>query len=588
MQNEVHQSAVSTPEVIAARLVAAKPARWIGRGELISLPWIPPVQGPVLLIDLWSGYSGAAIALLSLGIKCYILAAESNQEVVRMAEASIDQIVHVSRVESVTALMLKGIVERRKIQCIMVGGGSPCQGNTSLNKGRKGLADPRSQQPNELVRIKAELRAAYPDIPTLTFLENVASAPKPVKEEYDRLMGVKPIYINSGIFGWVDRKRFYWASGSKDEDVAWHHRALPANVTMTWEGDRSVIHYEGKPIPRDIRIYNGFKWKKEKPEVVVKEGGRGAMFPFTREFEHPDERVSEAWEVVERWNHDGKRFPVGAYTEKNLLWRGQEWRTLNSSERAQAHGCPPSAVRPDYTESMRASEAERMANCAIGNGFHIPSVMLVFMLLLQSVAAYPAPTARLSSDRYEQELSRRVRGTVFDDYALRSTPGLLSSDQCVDQMALIFEELNAEEKMTARLPWRTIRQRLRGQEAGVLALQRYWAHEVWRGRDDGPMGPRPRTAQERAQAWAYLGMQRAAGNSHRGLDHLLKPGLGREEHMRSATLLPSPFKPGTITDPDLQFAAYTMAVWGPHISPDRKSTRLNSSHSSVSRMPSSA
>ena len=146
-----------------------------------------------------------------------------------------------------------------------------------------------------------------PDIPTLTFLENVASAPKHVKEEYDRLMGVRPIYIKSGIFGWVDRKRFYWASGPNDENVAWHHRALPANVIMTWEGGRSVIHYGGKPIPRDIRIYNGFKWKKEKPEVVIKGGGRGAMFPFTREFEHPDERVSEAWEVVERWNHDGKK-----------------------------------------------------------------------------------------------------------------------------------------------------------------------------------------------------------------------------------------------------------------------------------------
>ena len=47
---------------------------------MISLPWIPPVQGPVLLIDLWSGYSGAAIALLSLGVKCYILAAESNPD----------------------------------------------------------------------------------------------------------------------------------------------------------------------------------------------------------------------------------------------------------------------------------------------------------------------------------------------------------------------------------------------------------------------------------------------------------------------------------------------------------------------------
>ena len=90
-----------------------------------------------------------------------------------MADAAIDQVVHVSTVESVNAAMVHGLITRRNIQAIIVGGGSPCQGNTSLNKGRKGLADERSQQPNELVRIKTELVAAYPNIPVLTFPENV-------------------------------------------------------------------------------------------------------------------------------------------------------------------------------------------------------------------------------------------------------------------------------------------------------------------------------------------------------------------------------------------------------------------------------
>jgi hypothetical protein len=88
------------------------------------------------------------------------------------------------------------------------------------------------------------------------------------------------------------------------------------------------------------------------------------------------------------------------------------------------------------------------------------------------------------------------------------------------------------------------------------------------------MGPRPLSAQERAQAWAYLGMQRAAGNSHRGLDHLLQPGLGRERHMEAALALPSPYRPGTCTDPDLRFAAYAMAVWGPHLSQWRDHQRM--------------
>ena len=534
------------------------------------------MPGPVLLIDLWSGYSGAAIALLSLGVKFYVLAAESNPDVVKMADATIDQMVHVPAVECVNAEMFRDLIKKRSIHAILVGGGSPCQGNTSLNKGRKGLADPRSQQPKELVRIRDELKMAFPNIPVLTFLENVASSPKEVKEEYDLLMGVKPVSINAGIFGWVARKRLYWAAGPKGEDMGWNGRALPENVTMAWENDRSVLYYTGKPIPRHIRTNDGYTWQKKEPEQVVRDGGKGAMFPFTREFHHPDDGNREPWEVIQRWQQDDKRFPVGAYAEENLLWRGREWRTPTSAERAQAHGCPPAAIRPDFMNDVKSKEAERVANCAVGNGFHIPSMMLVFMLLLQSAATCsPTPSTTMRYTQDENMLRRRVQGTVFEPRALVNMPGLLTPDDCIDQMELIFKDLSGDgTSRTAKLPWRTIRLRLRDQEAAVHSLQRFWAHEILRGQEDGPMGPRARTAQETAQAWAYLGMQRATGRSHRGLDHLLQPGLGRDRHMVTATALPSPYRPGTTTDPDLRFAAYTMAVWGPLIGPWREQQHL--------------
>ena len=213
-------------------------------------------------------------------------------------------------------------------------------------------------------------------------------------------------------------------------------------------------------------------------------------------------------------------------------------------------------------KKMTEKEAEKLANCAVGNGFHLPSLMIVFMLLLQSAVASPTPSGRMSRAHQETELANRIRGTVFQDDVLRATPGILTAHQCVDQMQLIFKQL-PDGPTSGALPWRTVRQRLGEQEDGLLSLQRFWAHETRHGRANATLGPRPLSAQERAQAWAFLGMQRAAGHSKRGLDHLLRPGLGREGHMKEALALPSPYRPGTTTDPDLRYAAYTMATWGP-------------------------
>ena len=55
-----------------------------------------------------------------------------------------------------------------------------------------------------------------------------------------------------------------------------------------------------------------------------------------------------------------------------------------SAERAIVHGVPPSAVWPEGDDrNIPDRDRERPANCAIGNGFHLSSIMVVFILMLQ-------------------------------------------------------------------------------------------------------------------------------------------------------------------------------------------------------------
>ena len=45
----------------------------------------------------------------------------------------------------------------------------------------------------------------------------------------------------------------------------------------------------------------------------------------------------------------------------------------------------------------------------------------------------------------------------------------------------------------------------------------------------------------------------------------MQPGMGRDEHIKRALELPSPYSPGATHEPDVRFAARAMVLWGPHI-----------------------
>ena len=117
------------------------------------------LKGTFLVIDLWSGYGGLPLALLTMGCNFYCVSAEMDPVAREACAATMPNILHVTDVNQVRGPMFASVLARRKPRCILLGGGSPCQGNTALNLARRGLAGARSQQPLEIQRIETELQA---------------------------------------------------------------------------------------------------------------------------------------------------------------------------------------------------------------------------------------------------------------------------------------------------------------------------------------------------------------------------------------------------------------------------------------------
>ena len=98
---------------------------------------------------------------------------------------------------------------------------------------------------------------------------------------------------------------------------------------------------------------------------------------------------------------------------------------------------------------------------------------------------------------------------------------------------------------------------------GHHCLFSYQAFLVHRGAVEFSESPAWEGQQNRALLQASLGQQRAPGDSRKGLDHLLPPGLSKEEHVRQALQTSSPFAPDFKVDMDLEFSFSALGIWGP-------------------------
>ena len=73
----------SFEQQIAERLYAARPVAWRGLADLPQVPWRCPCAGLLLVVDLWAGIGGLPLAMLALGLRAIVLAAECDEGLVQ-------------------------------------------------------------------------------------------------------------------------------------------------------------------------------------------------------------------------------------------------------------------------------------------------------------------------------------------------------------------------------------------------------------------------------------------------------------------------------------------------------------------------
>ena len=166
-------------------------------------------------------------------------------------------------------------------------------------------------------------------------------------------------------------------------------------------------------------------------------------------------------------------------------------------------------------------------NSLIGNGFHIPTVMALLCMIPGFLEAkLVAPPI----DWAEAGLQARCQGTVWEHKRLATFPGLLQADQIVHEMQTHFTGISLADTV-----WTSIAAGCRS--CDLTALQQYTAWQRMRGQPWEVLGPQPLLGRDRAAIMASFGHQRFAGDTNKGLDHLLSPGLEPEEHMRQGQSL---------------------------------------------------
>ena len=155
-------------------------------------------------------------------------------------------------------------------------------------------------------------------------------------------------------------------------------------------------------------------------------------------------------------------------------------------------------------------------------------------------------------------LARRFFGSPFDPAVYTGHHLTLTAAQVVEDMQVQLRQFQVQEVV-----WGQVLERM--SRVDLAALQIFFTWACSRGHTGLEAPPSWRPQRDKALAQAMLGSQRAAGGSARGVDHLLPPGLGQEEHIRQARQLSSPFSSVTVLDDDLLLAVQCVFVFGPYI-----------------------
>ncbi|CAE7409333.1 DNA (cytosine-5)-methyltransferase 3A [Symbiodinium microadriaticum] len=325
------------------------------------------MDGPVLVLSLFDGIGALLIALLALGASFAAMCWETDPDAAYVAVQ----------------------LRRGHFTVILVAGGSPCQDVSPLHSGRPGLASARSQLfravPDIADQCRQVVKELHLSIPVFAMLENVAGCPPEFLQAASAALNGPPVQVSAASFGWTRRKRLFWCSNGHRSAQDVSQPKLPPNVTSQACAGGWRLGWQGKwPWPPSISFADDFKPRFD-PVANAKASDDGPCFPvFSRAFQPPpDHGPRQDPVVMRRFREHGQWFPLFNYEEHALLWKKDQWRVPNSSERAQIMGIPPAALKWAPRTPRSETQAEQVRCSLIGNSFHVPSCMLALIMLFQ-------------------------------------------------------------------------------------------------------------------------------------------------------------------------------------------------------------
>ena len=295
-------------------------------------------------------------------------------------------------------------------------------------------------------------------------------------------------------FGWVQRNRLYWLGAKEDfSHVRWPAGVAVRETEMFWD----LIVELAKPVPSQVVLERGFTLRID-PKANLQDQRLQRVFTFTREFHHPLDSVNTgSAQAVARFDADHRRFPVESYEEVSLAWKGESWRTLTPDERALIHGIPPDAVGNATLKAMPENKRVQIRNSWIGNGFHIPSLVLVLWALVAEGCSLRTPLQCVS----EQHLRASIPGSAFDIAVLQALHHDFEVHSFVQEVQSLFMECPG----VLEAPWHKAVKRLQG--CALEELQSYNAFLIHRAHTEFSQGPDWAGQRSRALLQASVGAQ---------------------------------------------------------------------------------
>ena len=337
----------------------------------------------LLVISLFDGIGSLRVALdgLQAPLAGYV-AIEKNEAATRVMESHFPSTLFYTDVTQITQDDLRSWAAKFP-NCIgvLIAGGPPCQGVSSLNAAKKGAhADPRSSLHKVFDQIKNWAKEIFTWCPTYHLMESVASVSSTDRIIYSRSSGVLPYQVDAQYLAPCRRPRLWWfnwiipgrngvevfnPTSTSAEDFGeirfWFHSELSRFLRAGW-----------KPVSQDVKFLT-FTTAQPMSQPRYRPAGI--------------ERATE--EDKKKWAADRFRFPPYAYQYSNgVIHSRKGWRMLDIQERETMMFFPKDFTQHCASKTFRDTQpqlTEDLRLTLIGNSWHVGVVACLIQPLLEKL-----------------------------------------------------------------------------------------------------------------------------------------------------------------------------------------------------------